>query len=84
MEIRTALIRGWMLFLVASLTLGLAPFSPEPHIVEKIRWIFNGEFPLEGVYIFDTFLHGAPWLLFIISSILRLSSRKKAPSQAAS
>lgn len=70
--------RGWLLFLLASLTLGLAPFTPEPHIWEKIRWIAAGEFPLEGIYLFDLFLHGSPWLLLIISSILNLTKRRSS------
>lgn len=32
---------NWKLFLIASLTLGLAPFTP-PHIWGKIQWIFGG------------------------------------------
>ena len=28
--------------LIASLTLGLAPFSPEPHIWGKLKWILGG------------------------------------------
>lgn len=68
--------KGWLLFLLASLTLGLAPFTPEPHIWEKIRWIANGEFPMERIYLIDLFLHGTPWLLFVISSIAILLSRR--------
>ena len=45
---------------IAALTLGLAPFFPEPHIVEKIRMLMAGELkrPLD---IFDLLLHAAPW-----------------------
>ena len=32
---------NWKLFLVVSLTLGLAPFNP-PHIVGKLKWILGG------------------------------------------
>ena len=42
----------------ASLLLGLAPFAPEPHLVEKIRWLFTGH-PFQPIDIFDLFLHGA-------------------------
>ena len=42
----------------ASLLLGLAPFVPEPHLVEKIRWLFTGH-PFQPIDIFDLFLHGA-------------------------
>lgn len=50
------------LFVLAALTLGLAPFLPEPHIVEKLRMLLSGGLsrPLD---IFDLVLHAAPWVL---------------------
>ena len=49
----------------ASLLLGLAPFLPEPHLVEKVRWLFTGH-PFRPIDIFDLFLHGAfPALLLV-------------------
>ena len=44
-------------------TLGLAPFSPEPHILGKLRWITGGAVGMKPVDWFDTLLHGLPWLL---------------------
>lgn len=50
---------------VGCLTLGLAPFSPEPHVWEKIRWLLWDQGPgWNAMYIFDFFLHGTPWLVF--------------------
>ena len=53
------------LFVIASLTLGLAPFVPEPHLVEKFRMLAAGELarPLD---IFDLLMHAAPWLLLLL------------------
>ena len=50
--------------IVLCLTLGLAPFVPEPHLWEKLRMLASGELvrPLD---IFDLLLHGSPWLLLI-------------------
>lgn len=49
----------------ASLLLGLAPFVPEPHLVEKLRWLFTGH-PFRPIDIFDLFLHGTfPALLLV-------------------
>jgi len=56
----------------ASLTLGLAPFVPEPHIVGKIRWIMGGAHGMQTIDWFDTLLHGTPWVLFIFSIVLNL------------
>jgi hypothetical protein len=51
--------------LLVSLTLGLAPFTPEPHIVGKIRWVAGGAVGMQGIDWFDLVLHGAPWLFLI-------------------
>ncbi|WP_348714218.1 hypothetical protein [Tenacibaculum sp. 190130A14a] len=70
--------RNWKLFLIVSLTLGLAPFNP-PHIVGKLKWIaggnaFSGENAMTGQDFFDVFLHGFPWLLLLTSILLNLFS----------
>ena len=65
-------IGGWQYYLLASLTLGLAPFSPEPHIVGKIRWIAGGGVGMQAIDWFDVLLHGTPWLLLLTAGVLRL------------
>ena len=47
---------------IASLTLGLAPFTPEPHIVGKIRWVAGGAIGMTGMDWFDLVFHGFPWV----------------------
>lgn len=56
---------------IAALTLGLAPFVPEPHIVEKLRMLMSGELkrPLD---IFDLLLHAAPWAV-LLAKLARLA-----------
>lgn len=56
-------------FLV-SLTLGLAPFQPEPHIVGKIRWVAGGAIGMTGMDWFDLVFHGFPWL-FLASWLVK-------------
>lgn len=53
---------SWPVLIVLCLTLGLAPFFPEPHLVEKLRMLANGSLhrPLD---VADLLLHGTPWLL---------------------
>lgn len=50
------------MLIIAALTLGLAPFFPEPHIWEKLKMLAAGSLtrPLD---IFDLLLHAAPWAL---------------------
>ena len=52
----------WTLLLPVMIILGLAPFRPEPHLVEKLRMLANGQLTAP-IDIFDLFLHGAPLLL---------------------
>ena len=61
----------WLLVIVLCLTLGLAPFRPEPHIVEKLRMLSQGALvrPLD---IFDLLLHAAPFLLLLVKAGLLL------------
>lgn len=72
--------QNWKLFLIASVTLGLAPFNP-PHILGKIKWIlggnaFSGKDAMQLQDWFDVFLHGSPWILLVVSVILNLSSKQ--------
>jgi len=54
--------------LLIALTLGLAPFSPQPHVVEKLGMLFNGELS-KPIDIFDLLMHGTPWVLLAIKLI---------------
>ena len=63
-----------VLWLVVSLSLGLAPFSPEPHVWEKIQWVLSGAEGMKLIDWFDLFLHGSPWVMLIISVIYKIKS----------
>lgn len=54
--------------ILMSLTLGLAPFVPEPHVWEKLKLLFSGGLSAP-VDIFDLTMHGTPWLLLIAKLI---------------
>lgn len=54
------------LLVVASLTLGLAPFSP-PHLYEKSQMLLSGEL-IRPIDIFDFLMHGSPVFLLIAKS----------------
>ncbi len=55
----------YVLIIALCLTLGLAPFVPEPHIIGKFRWILGGAEGMRLIDWWDTLIHGAPWLLFV-------------------
>lgn len=53
------------LLVIASIFLGLAPFVPEPHALEKIRLLLSGELT-RPIDIFDLIFHLLPLLLLIL------------------
>jgi hypothetical protein len=61
---------------VAALTLGLAPFLPEPHIWEKLRMLAGGEL-VRPIDILDLVLHATPWLVLALK-LGRLGRQKSA------
>jgi hypothetical protein len=64
-------------YIVLSLFLGLAPFFPEPHLVEKIRMLQLGELS-RPIDIFDLFLHSMPWILLLLKLSLMFKSKEPA------
>ena len=66
---------SWQLVIMACLTLGLALFFPEPHILGKICWVVGGAIKMSVVDWFDLVFHGLPWLLLIRIAILRVIHR---------
>lgn len=59
----------WVVLILGSLTLGLAPFVPQPHLFEKIQMLINGELS-RSIDIFDLLLHGLFPLLLIVKAAL--------------
>ncbi len=50
---------------VLAVFLGLAPFTPEPHLWQKLNMLFAGQL-VKPLDIFDLFLHGTPAVLLVI------------------
>ena len=63
---------NWKLILLVCLTLGLAPFFPEPHLWGKLRWIAGGANGMKPKDWFDVLLHGLPFILLIRIVLLKL------------
>ena len=55
----------WKFILLACLSLGLAPFYPDPHILGKLRWVAGGAVGMQAMDWFDLIWHGLPWLLLL-------------------
>ena len=67
MEQKSNIFSNPMLWLILALTLGLAPFYPEPHIWEKLKWIISGAEGMRLIDWLDFIMHGTPWVLLSIS-----------------
>lgn len=71
---------GWIdrlplgLVLIVALTLGLAPFVPEPHLWEKLKLVAAGALT-RPIDIFDLLLHGLPWLV-LIAKLARMAGAR--------
>ena len=64
-------------FIVLSLFLGLAPFFPEPHLVEKVRMLMSGEL-VKPLDMFVLLLHSTPWILLVLKLTLVVKKTKRA------
>jgi hypothetical protein len=60
----------WWLVIVLSITLGLAPFSPQPHLFEKLQILSRGELK-QLVDIFDLLFHASPFALIFLKIFYR-------------
>ena len=54
--------------LIPAVLLGLAPFTPEPHLVEKLRMLSEGTLH-KPIDIFDLCMHGTPALLLLLKLV---------------
>lgn len=59
------LLNDWRIVILLCLTLGLAPFFPEPHLLGKIKWISGGAKGMMAKDYFDVLLHGFPFILLL-------------------
>ena len=67
------------LLVVLCLTLGLAPFTPVPHLLEKLKMLVSGEL-VEPIDIFDLLLHGSPWILLSLKLYFVVTTREQEGS----
>ncbi|WP_179351714.1 hypothetical protein [Winogradskyella vidalii] len=68
------LLNDWKLIILLCLTLGLAPFFPEPHLIGKIRWVAGGANGMVFKDYFDLVFHGFPFILLIRLALLKLKN----------
>lgn len=71
-----SILDDWKLIALACITLGLAPFYPEPHIWGKLKWVLGGAHGMQLIDWWDFIMHGAPWFLLIVYLIRKFLIRK--------
>jgi len=59
------------LLILVALTLGLAPFVPEPHIWEKLKMLVAGTLT-QPIDIFDLLMHATPFVL-LAAKLVRMA-----------
>ncbi len=59
------------------LTIGLAPFFPEPHIWQKLKWISTGAVGMQAIDWLDVLMHGFPWVLLLFFGLQLVLKRNK-------
>ncbi len=65
-----------MPLLIVAVALGLAPFYPEPHLVEKLRMLAQGTLR-RPIDIFDLLMHATPVVLLALK-LIRMAMTGKA------
>ncbi|MBL7829320.1 MAG: hypothetical protein JNJ57_21975 [Saprospiraceae bacterium] len=70
-----AFINDWTMVGLACLTLGLAPFVPEPHVWGKLRWVAGGAIGMKPMDWFDLIMHGSPWVLLLRLILLKIFNK---------
>lgn len=71
-----------LLPLLAALTLGLAPFAPEPHLFGKLRWLAGGAHGMSPMDVFDLVLHGSPWVWLAGATVRWVAGRRTDPGSS--
>lgn len=66
---------NWKLIGLLCLTLGLAPFFPEPHVWGKIKWVAGGAVGMNAMDWFDLVFHGFPFVLLLRKTMLSVIKR---------
>lgn len=66
-----------ILLIIASLSLGLAPFFPEPHIWGKIILNAGGAQGMKLLDWWDFVMLGTPWIMLLRIVILRMFTNLK-------
>jgi len=63
-------LNNWWVVLILCLTFGLAPYKPEPHLVDRFRWAYYGGNGMHLLDYLDLLLHASPFALLLRLMVL--------------
>lgn len=66
----------WPNLLIIALLAGIAPVVPEPHLLEKLRMLFQGTLG-KPIDIFDLLMHASPLILAALKGFRQYKNRSK-------
>lgn len=73
-------LNQWGPIILMCLTLGLAPFFPEPHVWGKVKWVAGGAVGMQLMDWLDFLFHGFPWILLL--RLIIITAKAKLKTQA--
>jgi hypothetical protein len=59
------LFNNWWVVLILCVTLGLSPYLPEPHLVNRFQWAYYGGKGMHLLDYLDLLLHASPFFLLL-------------------
>jgi len=65
----------WLIVIVSVATLGLAPYAPEPHVVEKLKMLVAGTL-VKPIDMFDLVMHGSLWVVLVLKIVRQFTVKK--------
>lgn len=69
------ILNNWRILILLCLTVGLAPYYPEPHLWGKLKWVAGGAVGMTALDYFDLIFHGLPFLLLIRRVLVELKPK---------
>ena len=71
-----SLLKDGRIIVLLCLTLGLAPYSPEPHVWGKLKWVAGGAVGMKPMDWFDLVFHSLPFFLLIRLIFVKLLKKR--------
>jgi hypothetical protein len=76
------LLNNWWVVLILCATLGLSPYQPEPHLVDRFRWAYYGGEGMHLLDYIDLLMHASPFVLLLRLVVLIVYAKLVPQKQA--